>query len=131
MNDYSNAIFTYVAEAVEAKFPGCTCSSAPFTSSDVSLPAMYMRFTFPGEDESTADSSGEEVFTLTSCAVDAFSGTSLQQTKNIISTIDNVMRRLGFRRVSWNEVQNADPSVRRISARWRAKVNARGQVAAW
>jgi hypothetical protein len=130
MNDYSNAMFTRVASAVEARHRGCTCSTAPF-SSDVSLPALYVRFAFPGMDEQTADSSGEEVFTLTTCVADAYSGTSMQAAKAIISTMDAEMRRMGFRRSAWDEVPNADATIRRVQAKWRAKVGMSGQVAAW
>lgn len=131
MNDYSAVIFNEVRDAVAAAFPTCFCTTGDVSSTDTRLPALYMSFAFPGEDEATADSSGVELWTRTTVTAEAYSGTSEHEARSIIKTVDERLRRSGFRRSNYTQVPNADPSIRRMSATWRAKVNEGGEVAAY
>ena len=131
MNDYSVVIFNEVRSAVQAEFPGCFCTTSQTTSDKPKLPALWMCFTFPSVDESTLDSSGEELWTPTVIDAQAYSGTSEREARQIIATADAALRRAGFRRTNYTQVPNADPSIRRIAAKWRAKANADGVIASW
>lgn len=131
MNDWSTVIFNEVRGEVAASFPRCFCTTGNVSSKDTRLPALYMSFSFPGEDESTADSSGTEIWTRTVVTAEAYSGTSEHEARSIIKTVDERLRRSGFRRSNYTLVPNADPSIDRISATWRAKVNEGGEVAAY
>ena len=128
MNDYSLEILAAVRGDVESAHPGCTVTTSAITSEDASLPALWLAFTFPGEY--AADSSGE-AWTGTVVDAQAYSGTSEREARAIISTVDSCLRRMGFRRSNYTQVPNADPSVRRIAAKWRARVDRDGNVAAW
>ena len=130
MNDYSSVIYNEVKAAVQAEYPRCFCTTASVSSDDSRLPALYLSFSFPYEDESTADSSGVEKWTHTVVTAEAYSGTSEQEARGIVDAVDARLRRSGFRRSNYTKVPNADPSIRRISATWRGKVNQRGEVAA-
>lgn len=132
MNDKSNRIFTYIKQQVQAKYPKCFCTTANVSSSDVQLPALYVQFAFPSEDETSIDSSGVELWTRTTCTAESYSGTSAQEAKGILAIADAAMKKCGFSRSNYTEVPNAaDATVRRFSATWRGKVNADGVVARW
>lgn len=128
MNDYSVEVFDAVRRAVGETHPGCLCTTGQLVSEDARLPALWMAFTFPGEY--AADSSGE-AWTGTVVDAQAYSGTSEREARSIISTVDSCLRRMGFRRSNYTQVPNADPAVRRIAAKWRARVDRGGNVAAW
>lgn len=131
MNDYSARIFSYVREAVTEAHKGVFVTSAAFDINEKRLPALLVKFTFPGEDESTIDSSGREVFTRTVCDAEAYSGTSASEARSILATADEAMRRCGFHRTNYTEVPDSDASIRRYAIKWRAKVDRNGNVARW
>lgn len=131
MNDHSSKIFNYVRERVTEQYPKCFCTTASVASKDVKLPALKMSFSFPSEDETTRDSSGIEKWTRTVCDAEAYSGTSEQEARAIVAVADEAMARCGFRRSNYAVVPNADQSVRRIAVKWRAKLDASGDVAPW
>lgn len=128
MNDYTTEIFNSVREGLTASRPALFVTAGPVTGEDIKLPAMRVTFSFAGEAE--ADSSGEEVWTETVVEAEAFSGTSAFEARSIIGETDRLLRRMGFRRSNLTQVPNADPSIRRVSAKWRALVGRRGEVAA-
>lgn len=131
MNDHSTKIFNYVRSQVQAKYPKCTVTSTPMSTKDLKLPALLVKFRFPGEDESTRDSSGVELWTRTVVEAESYSGTSVFESRNILATADEALARCGFRRSNWTEVADADPSIRRLAATWRAKLDKSGNVAPW
>ena len=131
MNDFSAKYTSYVREQVRAKFPSCFVTTAPVNSKDRKLPALYLSYSFPSPTPGTDDSSGSEVWTRTKVVAEAYSGTSVQEAKAIISVADEAFYRLGFRRSNLSEVPNADTSVRRLTATWRASVDASGTAANW
>lgn len=132
MNDYSNQIFTYIEEQVLAKYPDCFCTTSNTSGSSVTLPTLYIQFAFPSEDTTTIDSSGVENWTRTTCTAECYSGTSAQEAKGILGVMDEAMHKRGFSRSNYTEVPNAaDPTIRRFSATWRAKVNSEGTCARW
>lgn len=131
MNDHSTRIFNYVRQEVTKRYPKCTVTSSAINSKDSQLPALLVKFRFPGEDESTRDSSGVELWTRTVVDAQSFSGTSVFEARNILVAADEALARCGFRRSNWTEVSDADPSVRRLAATWRAKLDKSGNVAPW
>lgn len=131
MNDHSTRIFNYVRQEVTKRYPKCTVTSGAINSKDSKLPALLVKFRFPGEDESTRDSSGVELWTRTVVGAQSFSGTSVFEARNILVAADEALARCGFRRSNWTEVADADPSVRRLAATWRAKLDKSGTVAPW
>nr|DAT29555.1 MAG TPA: hypothetical protein [Caudoviricetes sp.] len=131
MNDFSAKYTSFVREQVTAKFPGCFVTTAPVNSKDRKLPALYLRYEFPSPTPGTEDSSGAEAWTRTKVTAEAYSGTSMQEAKSIIAVADEAFYRLGFRRSNLSEVPNADTSIRRVTATWRASVDATGTTANW
>lgn len=129
MNDFSSRVFTFVRNQVEAKYPGCFCTTAQVNSTDKKLPALYMDFSFPDIDTRTIDSSGEEKWTPTVVEAEVYSSTSLQEAKGILKVADEAMRKCGFRRTSMGTRENADPTIRRMAASWRAQLDASGNAA--
>lgn len=131
MNDFSTTYVRYLADRVTARFPSCFVTMSSVGTKDTRLPALYVSFSFPSPTPGTEDSSGREVWTRTSVSAQAFSGTSLQEARAIIEEADAAMYALGFRRSNLTEVPNADMSIRRMAATWRASVDANGTTAAW
>lgn len=132
MNDHSNHLFAYVRQEVLKKYPECFCTTANTSGSEVKLPALYMTFTFPSEDETTIDSSGVELWTKTVCVAEAYSGASAQEARGILAVADAAMRKCGLTRSNYSEVPNAaDQTVRRFTATWRGNFNADGVCAKW
>lgn len=131
MNDFSAKYTSYVREQVAAKFKSCFVTTSPVNSKDKKLPALYLSYTFPSQTPGTEDSSGSESWTRTRVVAEAYSGTSMQEAKAIIAVADEAFYRLGFRRSNLSEVPNADTSVRRVTATWRASVDAMGTTANW
>ena len=50
MNDHSTRIFNYVRQEVTKRYPKCTVTSSAINSKDSQLPALLVKFRFPGED---------------------------------------------------------------------------------
>lgn len=131
MNDFSAKYTSYVREQVVAAFPKCFVTASPVNSKDSKLPALYLAFSCQSPTPGTEDSSGSESWTRTKAVAESYSGTSLQEAKAIIAIADEAFYRLGFRRSNMSEVPNADTSVRRVTATWRASVDAVGTTATW
>lgn len=131
MNDFSTRYLGYVREQVADKFPKCFVTTTPVSAKDSKLPALYVIFSSPSATPGTEDSSGTEAWTRTTVTAEAYSGTSLQEARAIIALADEAFYRLGFRRSNLTEVPNADTSVRRVAATWRASVGADGTTANW
>lgn len=128
MNDWTTVIFNQLREGMAASYPKLFATTGTIPDKDVKLPALRVTFSFAGE--SGADSSGEEVWTETVVEAQSFSGTSDFESRSIMGEADRLMRRMGFRRSNFTQLPNADPSIHRYQAKWRALVGKRGDVAA-
>lgn len=131
MNDFSTTYLGFVRKEVVAKYPRCFVTTSPVSERGAKLPALYVRFASPMATPGTEDSSASEAWTRTRVTAEAYSGTSLQEARGIIALADEAFYRLGFRRSNLTEVPNADASIRRVSATWRASVDADGTTAEW
>lgn len=131
MNDFSAKVFNYVRGRVSERYPKCFCTTAPVSSTDTRLPALYMAFSFPECDPSTLDSSGTEKWTRHVCEAQVFSGESLQEARGIAKLADEAMLACGFRRTSFGAMDNIDPTVRRIGISWRAQLDASGNASSY
>lgn len=129
MNDFSTKLFNYVRDRVKGSYPSCFCTTAPVSSTDTKLPALYMDFSFPAGDESLRDSSGIEKWTRHVCEAEVYSGESYQEARGIASVADEAMQACGFRRTSFQRRDNLDPTVRRMAISWRAQLDASGNAA--
>lgn len=131
MNDVSAQVTTHVRARVTAAFPSCLVTSGAVRGQEATLPALLIRFTFPEDVAAARDSSGEEVLTRTVCVAESFSGTSGREAREILAVADDAMRECGFRRSNYTELPDADASVRRYSATWRACVDRDGVTSSW
>ncbi|MBY4798351.1 hypothetical protein K6V98_08330 [Collinsella sp. AGMB00827] len=130
MNDFSLEIFNEIRKVAEAIPGGCFCTTSPITGK-AKLPAIYVVILPLGEDTKTADSSGEEIWTRTTVEIQAYSGTTEHAARGIIRAVDDRLRNMGFRRSNYTLVPNSDPSIKRVSAKWRARINSGGAIAVW
>ena len=131
MNDVSVQVTNHVRARVLAAFPSCLVTTGAVRGQEATLPALLLRFAFPEDVASARDSSGEEVLTRTTCTAEAFSGTSGREARAILVVADDAMRECGLRRSNWSEIPDADPSVHRFTATWRACVDRHGVTSSW
>lgn len=131
MNDHSAEISARIRDAVSRKFPGCFVTTGSVSGTGATLPALRLEWSFPEPLARTVDTSGYERWTHTKLVAEAYSGTSFEEANGIIQAMDEALGLLGFTRSNWTRVPDADASIRRVSATWRASVSADGQIAAW
>lgn len=127
MIDIENIVFDTVAKALRAAFPGIFV-----VGEAVAIPATFPVATLVEDDNSmyqrSLDSSGEENHAQIMYTANVYSNKSSgkkTETKAIMALIDEKMCDLGFVRVGSGPVEmpNADASIYRMTARYRATVS--------
>ena len=127
MIDIENEVFTHVASALREQFSGIFVSGE-YVSAPPSFPAVTLVEDDNATYERTLDSSGEENHAQVMYTVNVYSNKSAgkkTECKAIISTIDRLMLGMGFIRTGRSpvEIPNADTSIYRMIARYRAVVS--------
>jgi hypothetical protein len=122
-----NEVFSTVATALRTEFSGI------FVSGEyVSAPPSFPAVTLVEQDNSTyqrsLDSSGSEKHAVVMYEANAYSNLGSgkkKQTRAIMAIIDNEMQDMGFVRIGSSpaEVPNADKTIYRMVARYRATVS--------
>ncbi len=127
MINIESEVFSTVATALRAEFTGIFVSGEA-----VAAPSSFPAVTLVEQDNSTyqrsLDSSGKENHAALMFEVNAYSNLGSgkkRQTREIMATVDGEMQDLGFVRVSSSpiEVPNADRTIYRMVARYRATVS--------
>lgn len=127
MINVENEVFSTVATALRTEFSGI------FVSGEyVSAPPSFPAVTLVEQDNSTyqrsLDSSGSEKHAVVMYEANAYSNLGSgkkKQTRAIMAIIDNEMQDMGFVRIGSSpaEVPNADKTIYRMVARYRATVS--------
>jgi hypothetical protein len=122
-----NEVFSTVATALRTEFSGI------FVSGEyVSAPPSFPAVTLVEQDNSTyqrsLDSSGSEKHAVVMYEANAYSNLGSgkkKQTRAIMAIIDNEMQDMGFVRIGSSpaEVPNADKTIYRMVARYRATIS--------
>lgn len=130
MINIESEVFSTVATALRSAFPG---PPMIFVSSEsVAAPPSYPAATLVEQDNSTyqrsLDSSGSEKHAVVMYEANAYSNLGSgkkKQTRAIMAIIDDEMQDMGFVRIGSSpaEVPNADKTIYRMVARYRATVS--------
>lgn len=127
MIDLETEVFGTVATALRAEFTGIFVSGEA-----VAAPSSFPAVTLVEQDNSTyqrsLDSSGSEKHAVVMYEANAYSNLGSgkkKQTRAIMAIIDDEMQDMGFVRIGSSpaEVPNADKTIYRMVARYRATVS--------
>lgn len=120
MVDCENEVFTKIAEALRAEFPGINVSSE-FTLTPTSLPHVSIVMADNPIMFSVMDTAHYEVaIPLFEINIFADGPTKKSKCKKIGTLIDETLKPYNFRRMAYTPVDNRySPSVYRIAARYR------------
>lgn len=130
MIDIERAVFLIVASEFQRIYPEGT-----YYDEEVSVPQKFPCLTFVEEDNYTYEASleaepGEHEAYLV-YGVNVYSDKSegaKQECKEMINLVDKQMQKLGFIRLSCNQIKNVDQQNYRISAKYRGVVSENGRV---
>lgn len=126
MIDVESQIYTPIAEALRAAFPGISVSG------DYTLaPSSFPHVSFVEQDNylsmAHADSGGTEKVATLMYQVDVYSNKGSgrkTEARSIMKVIDDLMYRKNFSRLSLNPVPNMeDTTIYRLTARYRAETD--------
>lgn len=125
MIDMEPEIFTMLAQALRAKFPGINVMGEV-----VQAPASFPHLSISEADntayERTQDSGSTENHATLMYEVNIYSNKKTgkkAECKAIFVEMDNVFAEMGFTRIMCQPIQNADPSIYRMTGRYRAVVS--------
>ena len=127
MINIESEVFSTVATALRAEFTGIFVSGEA-----VAAPSSFPAVTLVEQDNSTyqrsLDSSGSEKHAVVMYEANAYSNLGSgkkKQTRAIMAIIDNEMQDMGFVRIGSSpaEVPNADKTIYRMVARYRATIS--------
>lgn len=127
MVDFTNEIYTAVADAVDAEFPGIICTSGNVPGAE-RFPALLFKPIDSYADERSSESGDIEHRTTWLFEAQAYSNKSDRQARAVVKCVDSLMTSWGWRRTTMAPVEDADPTIRRYVARWRGTVDADGRV---
>ena len=131
MIDYMNEIFTAVAVAAREAHPGITVTGE-YTRQPSKFPTLTLDETQNVIVDNLEDSSKEERFSGLTYRLQVFSNKTSgkkAEARDIFATADSVMRRLGFRRVTYTTLPEIyDSTVYSISATYEAVADASGTI---
>ena len=131
MIDILNEIFTAVAAPVREAHPGVMVTGE-YTRQPSKFPALTLDEIQNVMVDQLEDSSGQETFSALTYRLQVFSNKSSgkkAEARAIFATADNVMRRLGFRRVTYTTTPEIyDSTVYSISATYEAVADVNGTI---
>ena len=131
MIDFMNEIFTPVANSVRNDYPKATIIGE-YTRQPSKLPCVTLDETSNVMVESLVDSSDVENFARLTYRLQVFSNKQSgkkAEARAIFRTADGVMRRLGFRRVSYTTTPEIyESTVYSITATYEAIIGANGAI---
>ena len=131
MNDFMNEIFTAVAAPVREAHPGVKVSGE-YTRKPSEFPAVTLDEIENVMVDALEDSSNEELYSGVTYRLQAFSNKQSgkkAEARAIFRTADGVMRRLGFRRVSYTTTPEIyESTVYSITATYEAIIGANGAI---
>ena len=131
MNDILNEVFTAVAVPVREAHPGVMVSGE-YTRQPSKFPALTLDETQNVAVDSLEDSSNAEKFSWLTYRMQVFSNKQSgkkAEARAIFATADSVMRRLGFRRITYTTTPEIyDSTVYSISATYEAVVDMNGTI---
>lgn len=126
MIDVEVDIFDELARAILDEYPEAFVSSE-YVEAPPQFPAVSIIETNNVTNESTEDSSGEEVMAAITYTVDVYSDSqsdAKQECKAILNVVDQRMRKCNMTRLMSSTVDNArDPTVYRLIARYTGLVD--------
>lgn len=127
MIDVESAIFGTVAPVVRAEHPDVFMTGEP-VAAPPKFPCVVLLEMDNSTYQRTLDSSGEENHAQLMYQVEVYSNLSTgkkRQCREIVALIDGEMQKLGFLRIGSSpaEVPNADKTIYRMVARYRATVS--------
>ena len=131
MIDILNEIFTAVAAPVREAHPGVMVTGE-YTRQPSKFPALTLDEIQNVVVDQLEDSSDLETFSALTYRLQVFSNKSSgkkAEARAIFATADNVMRRLGFRRVTYTTTPEIyDSTIYSVTATYEAVVDANGTV---
>lgn len=131
MLDYSNEIFTTIANAIRDAHPGATVIGE-YTRQPSKFPTATLDETQNVMVDHLEDSSNEESFAGVTYRLQVFSNKQSgkrAEARAIFATADAEMRRMGFRRVTYTTTPEIyDSTIYSITATYEAVVSAAGYV---
>ena len=131
MIDILNEIFTAVAAPVREAHPGVMVTGE-YTRQPSKFPALTLDEIQNVVVDQLEDSSNQETFSALTYRLQVFSNKSSgkkAEARAIFATADNVMRRLGFRRVTYTTTPEIyDSTIYSVTATYEAVVDANGTV---
>ena len=131
MIDYQNEIFTSVATKVRSEHAGTTVTGE-YTRSPSKFPALTVDEIENVTVPALVDSSNEEKFCGLTYRVQSFSNKTAgkkAEAREIFATADEVMRGLGFHRITYSTTPEIyDSTIYSITATYEAIVDANGVI---
>lgn len=131
MNDFVNEIFTAVAVPVREAHPGVIVSGE-YTRKPSGFPAVTLDEIENVVVDRLEDSSNEEVYSGLTYRLQVFSNKTRgkkAEARAIFATADSVMRRLGFRRVTYTVTPEIyESTIYSITATYEAIIDANGVI---
>lgn len=131
MNDFMNEIFTAVAVPVREAHPGVIVSGE-YTRKPSEFPAVTLDEIENVIVDRLEDSSNEETYSGLTYRLQVFSNKvrgKKAEARAIFATADNVMRRLGFRRVTYTVTPEIyESTVYSITATYEAIISVNGVI---
>lgn len=125
MIDFENEIFTEIAKILRAKF-----TDINITGEVVAVPASFPHVSIVEANnrmyERTQDSGNTENHAALMYEINVYSNKKTgkkAQCKAIFAEIDKTLTEIGFTRILLNPIQNADPSIYRMTGRYNAVVS--------
>lgn len=125
MIDIENAVFTEVATALRANFPGITVESVT-TYSPSKFPCVCIEETDNYSLLSTRDTASNENHATVVYEVNVYSNKAKgkkTEAKAILAVVDSVLNGLGFTRTTKTPINLDDATKYRVFARYRAVVS--------
>ena len=126
MIDIENELFTEIATAVRAEFPGAYVVGE-YVNAPSKFPAVYIVEQDNTVNRATRDTGGIENFADVMYQVDIFSNKNKgkkAECKRIVAFIDGMFAGIGFTRTFLNPVPNIDDgTIYRMTGRWIATVS--------
>ena len=120
-------VFDAVYRAVELLLPE-GCFSSDYTPMPPALPHASLVEMDNYTDRDKLDTSLHEKYAIVAYEANVY-GEDRFQVRRIMDAIDEKMQELGFTRLSLRPVDNvANPSIYRLTARYRAEVNSNKQI---
>ena len=131
MNDFLNEIFTAVAAPVREAHPGVSFTGE-YTRKPSSFPAATLDEIENVSVDRLDDSSGEERYSGVTYRLQTFSNKTAgkkAEARAIFMTADDVMRRLGFHRVTYTTTPEIyESTIYSITATYEAIIDADGGI---